>query len=610
MKNKKNLELSSTPHTALNFNEVERRAGELADLIENRYQELIDILLEYESFEVAEDETSRTLDLLRNIRENKKYFRLRTGPITSFLPRNQPLYAFTCFVIIPSLMANEVHFRIPHTTKHFFPKILKLLDIYDFFPNIHVSTKERLEFLKERSAVLENPQTGESIPVTDVVIFTGTFSNAYKLRLVFDKRTLFILNGSGHNPVVVSKDANLEKAVEAVTTLQFYNQGQDCAAPNSILVHKNISKNFMKMLREKTKAIQVGKYRERLNRVGPLSDPKDLIRVQKLFIENLEWIDRSTPGNISTKKAIVSPTIIFKPLSEGGNYQEIFAPIIFVQEYERDQELKNYFESPRYEQNAMYITLFGTSNYIESQIGKSVNGRVLHDESTLLHNTHLHATGVERGTKQYGGYGFGASSVSINGKLIAMPTLPQRDIYEWFVRPLLRKKSSRPIDTSKYTQIVHKNVRKLLQIKIEKIPKKEPSVHGEEVYIDTKQIEDSNARYVKVSNNKLYSLLGEPNVRYLAMLEIKEIKLIQKLLVLLQSRPSLSFDQFESDLYAIPKEKDANKRQNQALQKRFFQNVYQLLFGRNDGPRLAEFLWKLEDSKVNKLLNILNIQDK
>ena len=160
----------------INFSEIALRANQFADLIEKNREELVDILLEYESFEVVEDEIWRALDHLRSLHENREYFVNKIGAVTAFLPRNQPLYALTCFVLVPSLMANEVHFRVPHSMRHFFPRLLSLLEVDKFFPNVFVSKKERLQFLKERSSLRINPKTEESVPVTDAVVFTGTSS--------------------------------------------------------------------------------------------------------------------------------------------------------------------------------------------------------------------------------------------------------------------------------------------------------------------------------------------------------------------------------------------------------------------------------------------------
>jgi acyl-CoA reductase-like NAD-dependent aldehyde dehydrogenase len=598
------IDMEYTPYTSLDFYKTEQKVNDLADIIEDRLEDLTDILLKYESYEVVQDEISRTLDLLRNLKENKNYFRLRVGSATAFLPRNQPLYAFTCFVLVPSLMTSEVHFRIPHSMHHFFSEMLALLNISELFPNVIVSSKTRIEFLTDRSALYIDPITEDTKPLTDVVIFTGTPVHADQLRLVFDKRTLFISNGAGHNPVIVSKDADLSKAVEAVLTLQFYNQGQDCAAPNSILVDKDILPNFLQMLRSMVSKVRVGNYSDKSCQIGPINDPEDLVRIQNLLIEHRDWLDSSTPGIIRSREAIIEPTIICKPLIEGGNFHEIFAPIIFIQEYKTDAELKDYFEDRRYAQNAMYITLYGTSKYIEKLINKRIRGRILHKETSLIRNTHLHAPGIERGIQPYGGYGYGASSISIDGKITPMPTLPQRDIYEWIAKPLIEKKKH-IAGIEQFTNIQKKNVEKLLRLKPLMSDKQAPLSKISNIgYLDSGLIKTTESRYIKIENDYISYLLKEKNVEYIVKLEPKELKLILSLRTLLHRKSKISFDDFCTFLYAIPKQSTETNIQNAANQRHFFHHIYQLLLGKNSGPRLGPFLWDVNMEEIDKLLDV------
>lgn len=607
VKRKSHLKSRYTPYTPLNFSEIEKQARYLADNIESSIKDLTNILLIYESYEVVQDEVARTLDLLRNLKENEKYFKLRVGTITAFLPRNQPLYAFTCFVLVPSLMASEVHFRIPYSMNGFFPEMFKLLKISMLFPNVIVSHNERLDFLKTRSALLIDPKSKETRPITDVVIFTGTSAHAERLRLIFDKRTLLITNSAGHNPVIISKDANLPKAVEAVLTLQFYNQGQDCAAPNSILIHKSIAIDFLRMLRENIRSIKVGHYNDRRCRVGPISDPNDLARIQSFFIDNRDWLDPSTPGIIRSRDSIVEPTIIYKPLIKGANFNEIFAPIIFVQEYANDKDLKLYFENKDYAKNAMYVTLYGTSSYIKNLINKPVNGKMLHDKATFVHNTHLHAPGVERGTQQYGGYGSEASNISINGKIIATPTLPQRDIYKWIVQPLLQKRSIKTHNekVKRFTIVQEKNVEKLLKLQSSSIEKEisfDVALNG--TYFDLHSIKDNSPRYRKINEKDVYRLLKKPNIEYIKNLKPVDIKLIHTLRNLLKRKSMISVDNFNSLLYSLPKKLNKTEGNNINNQRYFFQHIYQLLFGKKFGPRLTPFLLEAEGRTIDKLLDV------
>ncbi len=353
------------PGSSISFVDVEQLILAWALHIENRFDSLANVLLDYESFHVVQDEIARTLDLCRNLRDNCQYFNVRAGGITVFLPRNQPIYAFACFVAVPSLMASEVSFRIPHAMRFFFSNLLEELNVRDFFPNVFPSLSTRNDFLRERTANYPDSSTGQTRPVTDVVIFTGSPAHADQLRRSFDFRSLFIANGAGHNPVVVGADADAAAAAAGVTEVAFYNQGQDCGAPSTILVNERIHDEFLHHLRCNVSELLVGSFHNRENRIGRIGQPADLVRVQELLIKNRRWLDRSTAGNICARDAILYPTIVVKPLSEGGNFGELFAPIVFVQRYDTNTELANYFEHARHARHAMYLTLYGSSPYVD-----------------------------------------------------------------------------------------------------------------------------------------------------------------------------------------------------------------------------------------------------
>ncbi len=296
----------------------------------------------------------------------------------------------------------------------------------------------RGDFIDRRAARRIHPKTRELETATDAVIFTGTPEKASIVRREFHQRVLFIINGAGHNPVIITESADIERAVNSAIRVQLYNQGQDCSAPNAILVHGSVYDAFVGRLVERLKQVKVGLYENRENAVGPISREGDLPRIQKFLEENRQYLSPATEGIIHARTGIVEPTIIEKPLQDGGNFTEQFAPIFFVQRYESDAELVRYFEDPKYKANAMYITLFGDSPYVESLVGDPGSDKnILHDASAIIRNTDLHAPGVERGTRPYGGYGRGASSISFQGRIIAKPTLPQRDIYEFLVKPSL-----------------------------------------------------------------------------------------------------------------------------------------------------------------------------
>lgn len=406
----------------------------LAERIRSRRGELIEVLTRYETHNTAEDEIERSLDLLTSLEENRAYFKKVVGPVAVFMPSNQPLYAFACFAIIPGFMSERVCVKAPEMMTGFYEDMLGILEITNIVPSVEYMRLSRKECMDMFTATKVDPLTNMRRPVFEAVIFTGTTENADKLRKSFHKTTLFIANGSGHNPIIVTELADLDKALEGIMSVRTYNQGQDCAAPNSILVHIDVYDRLISILRESVSALRVGEYVSPETDIGPISRPETIAAVEQFLAKNSLFIDSTTDGVIRARTAIIEPTIVAKPLIDGANFDELFAPIFVVQRYENDDDLRSYFEDEQYAKNAMYITVYGKSRYIERFI--THKGKELHDASTILTDIDLHQPGVERGVQAYGGYGRGASCVSKDGVIVSRPTLPQRELYEYLVEGL------------------------------------------------------------------------------------------------------------------------------------------------------------------------------
>ncbi|ELP8106917.1 TPA: aldehyde dehydrogenase family protein [Vibrio vulnificus] len=402
----------------IDFNHILDYCALLSFKLREKSSDIVNSLSDYQCKNVTLDEIERSCDLLDNIEKNKEYFLHTIRGVTSFLPLNQPIYASVCFGFIPALMANDVCIRPPTAMHRHYKKLMAVLDISSFVDSLDVSYDEKEIFLSKR------------VNVTDAVIFTGTPENALKVRKHFRKDVLFILNGAGHNPLVVSHDADLVKATQSALRVVLYNQGQDCAGPNTILVHRNVFQCFSSMLMDELNAIahQVGDYHLGNIIVGPNSDPEHSVKMASIFRNHHQYCIYG--GEINPINGMIKPTIFSKPLHLGGNYQEFFAPVFFLQLYEDDMDLSSYFSHPQYKNNAMYISLFGTSQYIKQTMSSD-----LHKPESILMNTDLHLE--ERGYLPYGGQGGAASCLWINGERIYGSTLPQRDIFNHLIKPVM-----------------------------------------------------------------------------------------------------------------------------------------------------------------------------
>jgi lysyl-tRNA synthetase class 1 len=198
---------------------------QFANQLIKKQNEIIKALLDDECFNVTIDEIERSVDFLQNLSENAQYFQQRIGGITAFLPANQPLYASVCFGLVLSYLASVVSIRPPQAMQQTFKKLDEILHFSSFFPNVQICYQSRNQFIKDKKSC------------TQVVIFTGKAENGMVIRTKFNSnKVLFILNGAGHNPVVISDEADIDLAVDSALKLCLHNQGQDCAAPNSILI--------------------------------------------------------------------------------------------------------------------------------------------------------------------------------------------------------------------------------------------------------------------------------------------------------------------------------------------------------------------------------------
>ena len=227
----------------LDFEAIDARAKQFVEFLESNRPEIIAVLTQYETHEVAEDEFDRTIDLLSSLEENKQFFNREVGRVAVFSPRNQPLYAFACFGIVPSLMAREVDYRPPVAMQkeNFFGELTAATKSAEHFPNVSISTANRRTFIEKHAAVNAD---AHSTPKTDVVIVTGTPETSDKIRQQFPDQVLFITNGAGHNPIVIAEDADIEEAIKGALTVGLYNQGEDCASPDSMLVHESVAEEF------------------------------------------------------------------------------------------------------------------------------------------------------------------------------------------------------------------------------------------------------------------------------------------------------------------------------------------------------------------------------
>ena len=137
----------------------------------------------------------------------------------------------------------------------------------------------------------------------------------------------------GKNPLVVLKDADLDKAAGIAADGGFFQTGQRCTASSRVIVEDSIHDAFVAKLTERAKAIKVGPALAEGTQVGPASSSDQ-------FEQNLKYVRLATDEggrlahggdklDLDTPGFYMQPAIIADTAPEMRiNNEEVFGPIV------------------------------------------------------------------------------------------------------------------------------------------------------------------------------------------------------------------------------------------------------------------------------------------
>ncbi len=110
-------------------------------------------------------------------------------------------------------------------------------------------------------------------PEVDGVTFTGSFDVGMKMFQDFAKGRYVrpvILELGGKNPVIVSKNADLERATVGIVRSAFGLQGQKCSAASRVIVEEPVYDELVTRLKDATDKLVMGDPTERAAYLGPV----------------------------------------------------------------------------------------------------------------------------------------------------------------------------------------------------------------------------------------------------------------------------------------------------------------------------------------------------
>lgn len=164
--------------------------------------------------------------------------------------------------------------------------------------------------------------------------FIGSSKIGWYLRSKLSPGTRCALEHGGVAPVIVEKDAEVNKMVPALIKGGFYHAGQVCVSVQKIFVHKNILNRVIKEMVDKTETLKTGNQLEKDTDIGPLISPLEVDRVEAWVNEAIDSGAKLLCGGKRISNTSYEPTILLNPTQNSKvSTEEIFGPVICIYEY-------------------------------------------------------------------------------------------------------------------------------------------------------------------------------------------------------------------------------------------------------------------------------------
>jgi acyl-CoA reductase-like NAD-dependent aldehyde dehydrogenase len=174
----------------------------------------------------------------------------------------------------------------------------------------------------------------------ELLSFTGSTKVGNSVNVNIAKRFgRSILELGGNAASIVTKNARLNVALDAITFASVGTTGQRCTTTRRIYVHEDIYDNFLLKLKQKYSKIKIGDPFDKDILMGPLINSKAInnyknviSQIKESQIANIEY-----GGNVLDNNC-VEPTIVSCRNDFELTKEEAFVPIVYIMKYQNLQE--------------------------------------------------------------------------------------------------------------------------------------------------------------------------------------------------------------------------------------------------------------------------------
>ncbi|HUA04190.1 MAG TPA: aldehyde dehydrogenase [Solirubrobacteraceae bacterium] len=221
-------------------------------------------------------------------------------------------------------------------------------------------------------------------PATRRINFTGSTKVG---RIIAEKagrhlkRVLLELGGKA--PMVVLKDADLDRAAAAASFGAFFHQGQICMSTERIVVDQSVSDSLAAKLAERARALPVGDPREQTTAIGPLVNQAAVDRVSELVRDAVQKGATALSGGESDGPCYL-PTVLSGVTPDMRLYsEESFGPVVAVMPVDGPEEAVRVANDSEY---GLSASVFSENVPEALELAQRIESGICHVNDTTVHD--------------------------------------------------------------------------------------------------------------------------------------------------------------------------------------------------------------------------------
>lgn len=240
-------------------------------------------------------------------------------------------------------------------------------------------------------------------PAAKLISFTGSTEVGSHIGELAGKHLKdTALELGGNNAMLVLKDADIDRAVQAAAFGKFLHQGQICMSLNRIIIHESIYDKFTEAFKNKVESLKAGNPADDDTVVGPVINEEAIKRIQQDVDESVsqgakKLLGGKVEGNLM-HPVVLSHVTNDMPIAKN----EIFGPVAALIKVKDEEEAIQIANDSPY---GLSGSIFTTDRYHGMEVAKRIETGMIHINDQSVNDEAHVAFGGEKqsGIGRFGG---------------------------------------------------------------------------------------------------------------------------------------------------------------------------------------------------------------